>query len=268
MNRNRVAVALLGMIAAVTLIAVATNGLIRRSNGAIRIHPPPPWAPSRPVAADAARDSQPRLRLDAPHERADIDSGVTNAARTFAIQLVTENLKVPDSARYPEDSIAFERLNLLNQTTGGRIEHWFVAGAVDSNNDYGVKVRSRWRVLLAREADEFFPVMAQLGDFEIYRMRGYVELLAEGRRVAWQERQAQAAAQKADELAANRALWQAIDAAKPAEEKARAALKLARDLWAAGREAPARRRLQELIEKYPGTQAARQAEEMLAGEAN
>jgi hypothetical protein len=203
------------------------------------------------------------LRLDAPHERADIDSGVTDAARNFAIQLVTDNLKVPDSAKYPEDAITFERLNLLSQTTGGRIEHWFVAGAVDSSNDYGVPVRSHWRVLLAREADEFFPVLAQLGDFEIYRMHGYVELLAEARRVAWQERQAQAAAQKADELTANRAVWQAIDAAKPAEEKAQAALKLACDLWAAGRESPARRRLQDVIEKYPGTQAARQAEEIL-----
>jgi TolA-binding protein len=94
-------------------------------------------------------------------------------------------------------------------------------------------------------------------------MRGHVEMLAEARRAAWQQVEAQAAAQKATELAANRAVWQAIDAAKPAEEKARAALKLAIDLLSAGREEPARRRLQDVIDKFPGTGAAAQAEELL-----
>lgn len=246
------------------LISVGAIGVIRRSNGAIRIRPPPAWAPSRSDAADTVRVIQAQLQLDAPHERDNDDAGVADAAQTFAIQLVTNNLKVPESAAFPHDAITFERLTLLNQTTGGRIEHWYVFGAVDSRNDYGARVRSHWRIMLAREADRFFPVMAQLGDFEIYRMRGHVEMLAEARRQAWQERESQAAAQKADELAANRAVWQAIDAAKPAEEKARAALKLASDLLAAGREEPARRRLQEVIDKYPGTKAAGQAEEMLA----
>ncbi len=246
------------------LIAVAAIVLVRHGDEAIRIRQPPAWSLSRDDAGDTA--TRARLRLDAPLERDNPDAGVSEAARTIAIELVPGNLKVPESARFPEDGITFERLTLLNQTTGGKIEHWYVAGAVESQNDYGVRVSSRWRVLLARADDSFFPVMAQLGDFEIYRMPGYMEMLADARQAAWQERESQAVAKKADELALNRAVWQAIDAAKPAEEKARAAFKLAVDLLAAGREEPARRRLQEVIDKYPGTKAARDAEKMLAEE--
>jgi hypothetical protein len=266
-NRNRVAVVLLGVIAVATLIAVVANTLIRRGDVAIRIRPPPAWEPSRPDAIEGAVAPHPQFQLDAPREPDDVDAGVVAAARKFATELVPPDLKVPDSAEFPDGAVRFERLTLLNQTTGGRIEHWFVNGAVDSRNDYGIQVRSHWRILLARADDSFFPVMAQLGDFEIYRMRGHVEMLAETRRAAWQEREAQAAAQKANELAASRALWKAIDAAKPAEEKARAALKLAVDLLAAGREEPARRRLQEVIDKFPGTSAAAKAAELLAEEA-
>ena len=32
--------------------------------------------------------------------------------------------------------LASSGLGLLNQTTGGRIEHWYVAGTVDLKNDY------------------------------------------------------------------------------------------------------------------------------------
>lgn len=254
---------LLGVIVVGTLAAIAAKTTITNSNGAVRIRPPPAWTPSHANAAQTAIARQAGLRLDAPRERENIDSGVVDAARQFAITLVTSDLKFPESAEFPEGAIRFERLTLLNQTTGGRIEHWYVDGAVDSQNDYGVIVRSRWRIMLARADDVFFPVMAQLGDFEIYRMRGHVEMLADGRREAWQEREAQAAAQKASELAANRAVWQAIDKARPAEEKARAALKLAVDLLAAGREEPARRRLQEVIDKFPGTNAASEAQELL-----
>jgi len=256
-------VTLLGVIVVVTLVAITARTSIVNSNGAVRIRPRPAWTPSHPDAADAAIADQAQLRLDAPREDDNIDLGVVDAARQFAIKLVTSNLKVPESAEFAENAIRFERLALLNQTTGGKIEHWYVDGAVDSRNDYGVIVRSGWRILLARADDAFFPIMAQLGDFEIYRMRGHVEMLAEGRREAWQEREAQAAAQKATELAANRAVWQAIDKARPAEEKARAALKLAIDLLAAGREEPARRRLQEVIDKFPDTNAAGEAEELL-----
>jgi hypothetical protein len=258
--RNRFATALLGVVAIAVLIAFAANTLIKRSDAGFRVRPPPAWTPSR---LDAQESVQKAFHLDAPPERENIDAGVADAARKFAIQLVTPDLKVPDSADFPDDAIRVEQLSLLNQTTAGRIEHWFVDGDVDSLNDYGVRVRSHWRVMLARADDRFFPVMAQLGDFEIYRMRGHVEMLAEARRAAWQEVEAQAAVQKANELAANRAVWQAIDAAKPAEEKARAALKLAVDLLAAGREEPARRRLHEVIEKFPGTKAASEAEEFL-----
>jgi len=264
LKRNRFAAASLGVIVAAALVLAGAIGVIRRNNAAIRIRPPPAWTPSRGPIVSSPSDPQPLLQLDAPHEREHVDSGAAEAARKLAIPFVTGNLKVPESAEFPEDAVTFERLTLLNQTTGGRIEHWYVVGAVDSRNDYGVRVRSQWRIMLARQADRFFPVMAQLDDFEIYRMRGHVEMLAEARRAAWQERELQAASQKSGELAANRAVWQAIDAAKPAEEKARAALKLASDLLAAGRAEPARRRLQDVIDKYPATQAAGEAEEMLA----
>lgn len=263
LSRNLVTVKLLGLVAIGALIAIAVRTLIAHSDGAIRIRPPPAWSPSRVAAEEPPRPEQPQMRLDAPRDTPDIDAGVADAARKFAIQLVTPELKVPESATFPEDTIRCERLELLNRTTGGRIEHWFVDGIVVSRNDYGVSARSRWRTLLARADDSFFPVMQQLGDFEIYRLRGHVAMLAEARQSAWQERQAQAAAEKARELAANRAVWKAIDAAKPAEEKAQAALKLAVDLLAAGREEPARRRLQEVIDNFPGTNAAARAVELL-----
>jgi hypothetical protein len=164
LNRNRVAAALLGVIAIAALTAVAANNLIKRSDAGFRIRPPPAWTPSRP---DSEAAVQKAFHLDAPRERANIDAGVADAARKFAIQLVTPDLKVPESAEFPEDAIRFERLILLNQTTAGRIEHWLVDGAVDSRNDFGIRVRSHWRMLLARADDGFFPVMAQLGDFEI-----------------------------------------------------------------------------------------------------
>jgi len=90
-----------------------------------------------------------------------------------------------------------------------------------------------------------------------------VEMLAEARDAAWTQRKAKAAEKKASDLAASRAVWKAIDAARPAEEKAGAALKLAVSLLAAGREEPARRRLQEVIDKFPGTIAAAEAEALL-----
>jgi hypothetical protein len=263
LSRNLVTVRLLGVIAIGALIAVAARTLTTHSDGAIRLRPPPAWSPSRLAAEEPAREEQPLLRLDAPRERSHVDAGVADAARKFAMKFVTPNLKSPESAEFPEGAIRLERLDLLNRTMGGRIEHWFVDGTVVSRNDYGVMVRSGWRTLLARADDSFFPVMQQLGDFEVYRMRGHVAMLAEARQTAWQERQAQAATEKASELAANRAIWKAIDAAKPAEEKARAALKLAVDLLAAGREEPARKRLQEVIDKFPGTNAASKAQELL-----
>jgi TolA-binding protein len=76
-------------------------------------------------------------------------------------------------------------------------------------------------------------------------------------------REAQASAQKTLQLAASRAAWKALEESKPAEEKAEAALKLAQSLLDAGRTEPARKRLQELIEKFPGTRAAAKAEELL-----
>jgi hypothetical protein len=259
LNRTRIVARLLSGVAIAVLIVIAASVLIRRNGTAIRIRPPPAWTPSGPGTDEAS----PQLTLDAPRERDDIDAGVADAARNFASRILPPHLKVPESAEFPADAIRFERLALLNQTTGGRIEHWFVNGAVDAQNEYGSVVRSPWRILLARAEDRFFPVMVQLGDFEVHRRRGHVEMLAEARRAAWQEREAQAAAQKTNELAASRAVWKANAAARPADEKARAALKLALDLLAAGREGPARRRLQDVIDNFPGTSAAAEAEEEL-----
>jgi hypothetical protein len=191
------------------------------------------------------------------------DTGVFDAARVFATRLVTPNLASPKSAVFPEETIRFERLTQMNQTTDSRIEHWLVDGAVDSDGRFGLKIRSRWRLLLGRDGAGFFPEIAALGGHEIYQMPDHRQLLADARQAAWDRRQAQESARKTLELAESRAAWKALVESKPAEEKAQAALKLAQSLLDAGRAEPARKRLQELIEKFPGTRAAAEAEELL-----
>lgn len=263
MNRNRLAAKLLGTVAVVILLAAAVGMLIRHSDGAIKIPSPPAWTPDSRAEDLIATGAEPQFQLDAPTAGDDRDAGVVDAARTYAIQFVTPDLKNPESAIFQKEAIRFERLELLNRTTGRKIEHWFVFGAVDSTNGYGATVRSSWRILLGRTDEKFFPVMVMLEEFAIYRFRGHVAMLAEARQAAWQERAAREAAQKANELAVSRAMWKAIEAAKSEEEKAQAALKLAVSLLEAGRTAPARRRLQEVIDKFPDTNAAAQAEELL-----
>ncbi|MGE5192165.1 MAG: tetratricopeptide repeat protein [Deltaproteobacteria bacterium] len=262
-NRRRIIAGVLGAAAGGTLVTFAVAILIRSRGEAIRISPRPARRPAAKAAEATGPLADPQLRLPAPRERADMDAGVVDAARQFAIRLVTPALLSPESAECPEGAIRIERLALLNQTTDGRIEHWIADGAVNSRNEYGVVVRSRWRVVLGRADDTFFPVMAALEGFEIFRTRGHVEMLAEAREAAREQRQRTAAEQKAKELSANRAVWKAIDEAKPAEEKAAAALKLAVSLLDAGRKEPARRRLREVIDRFPDTRAAAEAGELL-----
>jgi hypothetical protein len=191
------------------------------------------------------------------------DAGVVEAARVFATRLVTPNLAAPKSAVFPEETVRFERLTPMNNTTDSRIEHWLVDGVVDSEGRFGRTVRSHWRLLLGRDGAGYFPEMAALEGHEIYQMPDHRQLLADARQAAWDARQAQESARKTLQLAESRAAWKALDEAKPAEEKAEAALKLAQSLLDAGRTEPARKRLQELIEKFPGTRAAARAKELL-----
>lgn len=76
-------------------------------------------------------------------------------------------------------------------------------------------------------------------------------------------KKAQAAEKRAKELPGKRAAWQAQSAAKTAEQKAQDALRMAVDLLNAGRREPALRRLREVVEKYPGTSAAEEADALL-----
>lgn len=254
-NRKRRLARSLGAIAVAASVVLAMIALARRSDSAVR--------PAGTRSDKAGSVSTPTPRLAAPEERKGVNDGVVDAARQFAVQFVTPELKYPASAGFPESSIRFERFVLMNFSTGDRIEHWFVDGGVDSKNDYGVVVRSRWRVMLGRSNDLFFPVVVSLEGHPVYQMRGHVEMLQDARRADQQQKEAQAAAKKATDLAVNRALWQANAAAKPDEQKASEALKMARDLLEAGRNEPARRRLQEIVEKFPGTSAAAEAEELL-----
>jgi hypothetical protein len=211
----------------------------------------------------ATQPASPAPRLDAPDERQGIDDGVIEAARQFAIQFVTPALKYPDSASFPETPIRLERFALMNNSTGDTIEHWYVDGLVDSENDYGKRIASRWRIMVGRVDDKFFPVVVSLEGLPVYQMQGHVAMLQDARRADLERKTAQADAKKARELAANRAAWQANAAAKPTEQKAREALKMAVDLLEAGRREPADRRLREIIEKYAGSSAAAEAEKLL-----
>ncbi len=262
-NRRQIIAGVLGAGVAGTLIAFAAAVLIRSQGPAIRISPRPAHRPMAAPAEPTAPLAESQLTLPAPRDGDDDDAGVADAARQFAILFVKPNLVSPETAEFPEAAIHIERLTLLNQTTDGRVRHWMVDGAVRSRNEYGVMVRSRWQILAGRADDTFFPIMASLEGSEIFRTRGHVEMLAEARKTAWEQRQRTAADQKANEIAANRAVWKAIDEAKPAEEKAAAALKLAVSLLNAGRKAPARRRLLEVIDKFPDTPAAAEASELL-----
>lgn len=223
--------------------------------------------PARPfystIAEGRDESADPRLRRAAPSEEEDRDAGVAEASRQFAIELLTPSLKQPDSSRFPADAIRFERLEQLNRVTGQKIEHWLVDGVVDSRNGYGYMARSPWRVVLGRDGTAFFPIIASLDGFAVYHCRSHSDLIREARRAAVQERQKEAAAKTAQELAEKNAVWQAINAAKPADVKAQAALKLALNLLAAGKVEAAYGRLQELIEKFPDTEAAAEARELL-----
>jgi hypothetical protein len=262
-NRRQIIARVLGAAAGGTLIAFAVVVLVLSQGPAVRISPRPARRPLAEPPEPTTPLADPQLTLPAPRDGADDDAGVADAAWQLAIRFVKPNLVSPDTAEFPEGAIRVQPLDMLNYTTDGRIRHWLVDGAVRSRNGYGVMVRSRWRILLGRADDTFFPVTATLEGLEIFRTRGHVEMLAEARKAASEQRQRTAAEQKAKELAANRAVWKAIDEAKPADEKAAAALKLAVSLLNAGRKEPARRRLQEVIEKFPDTPSAAEAAELL-----
>jgi hypothetical protein len=251
---------LIGAGILIVLALAGGNVLLRRSDRAIEIH-------RRPSGLAATLMSQSpltsKLRSPAPSDGDDVDAGVAEAARHVAMTLVTPELKQPDTAAFPVDAIRWERLGIMNRMTDGAIEHWLVDGAVDSRNDYGYDVRSNWRIVLARDTASFFPVLASLEGVEIYYLRSHPDLLTEARKDALQKRQADANEKKSRSLAEKRAVWQAIDSIKPAEAKAQAALQLATDLLKAGRTDPARRRLQEVIDNFPDTDAAAQAAELL-----
>jgi hypothetical protein len=176
---------------------------------------------------------------------------------------VTPELKFPESAEVPESPIRVEKFGVMDYSTGNAIEHWYVDGVVRSKNDYGVPVYSRWRIMIGRADDKFFPVVVSLEGAPVYQMQGHVAMLQDARRDNQQRQTAEAEAKKARELAAARAVWQANAEAKPVEQKAREALKMAVDLLEAGRREPAHRRLREIVEKYPDTSAAAEAEVLL-----
>jgi len=247
-------------VAVIAIVAGAGGTLLKRRARAFDM----PVRPFRSTIAEGRDESaDPRLRRAAPSEEEDRDAGVVEASRQFAIELLTPSLKQPDSSRFPADGIHVERLDQLNRVTDRKIEHWLVDGVVDSQNEYGYMARSPWRVVLGREGDEFFPIVAALDGFAIYHLRSHSDLIREARRVAVHERQKAATEKNAQNLAEKNAVWQAINAAKPPEVKARAALKLALNLLAAGRVEAAYGRLQELIEKFPDTEAAAEARELL-----
>lgn len=78
-----------------------------------------------------------------------------------------------------------------------------------------------------------------------------------------QEKKSQEVAKRVKELPGKRAAWKSQEEAKSAEDKAQAALKLAKDLLKAERREAADRRLKEIVEKYPGTDAAAEAADLL-----
>ncbi|MGQ0634540.1 MAG: tetratricopeptide repeat protein [Planctomycetaceae bacterium] len=246
-------------VGALALVAVALGLLVPRRGRAIDI---PPHA-YRTITGAGDAGAELRLRRPAPTEQADRDAGVAEAAREFAIELVTPSLKRRESSAFPPIAIRFERLDVLNAVTDGKIEHWLVDGVVHSKNDHGIAVPSQWRIVLGRSDDSFFPIIAALEGFAIYHLRSHPDLIREARQVTLQKRQAEAAAKKAQEAAEKSAVWQALEAAKPPEAKAQAALKLALNLLAAGRKEAAFRRLHEIIEQFPDTDAAAQARKLL-----
>jgi hypothetical protein len=229
-------------------------------------NPDPQPAAMATAAAETAADpaspiAQSELRFPVPADEENVDDGVIEAARAFAIRLVTPAFKAAGPAEFPEDAIRFERLAFMHVSTGGKMEHWLVDGNVTAKN--GGKRLSQWRVLIARLDDSFIPVMASLDGVEIYHLRSHPQLLVDVREAEIKNRESQAAAAKAEELAAKRAVWKEIDATRPAEQKAEAALKLAVSLLDAGRIEPARKRLHDVIEKFPDTRAAAEAAELL-----
>jgi hypothetical protein len=218
-------------------------------------------APAESHAGTAVGLADSELHLPAPAEPENIDEGVTETAREFAIKLVTPAVKAAGPVEFPEEAIRFERLAFMHVSTGGKMDHWLVDGVVAAG-DGGVR-RSHWRMVVARLDDSFIPVTVSLEGVEIYHLRTHPQLLADVREAEIRNRESLAAAAKTEELAAKRAVWKEIDATRPAEQKAESALKLAVSLLDAGRIEPARKRLQDVIEKFPDTHAAAEAAELL-----
>lgn len=256
---GRVSLRLLTIIAVVTLAAGAVVLAYGRRGSAIRYQS---QASQRIVASSAEESEERSLRRPAP-DSDDPDAGVAEAARAFAIELVTPNLAYPESADFPAEAVHVGSALPMNIYSEGRMPHWLVDGAVDSLTDRGARVRSSWRLVLERSDGEFLPVLASLEGREIFYLRGHREMLLEARMAALEERKLEKARKKREELAREQSIRRSIEASKPVETKAQAALKLAVDLLTAGRTEAARRRLQEVIERFPDTSAAAQAEELL-----
>ncbi|MBS0264120.1 MAG: hypothetical protein JSS02_19445 [Planctomycetes bacterium] len=262
MRRNRW-VLIISAVVGVLLGAAGSAWALRYSDSPIRGDVSRPFNAGPPGEQPHPTDGLVPAELPAPVDRQQADDGVAVAARQFARQLVPPRLKFPESAEFPEDSTRLQPFTIMNETTGPVYEHWSVDGVVESRNQYGIPIRSAWRAMVGRTNDRFFLVFASLEGQPIYQMTGHAHLLQAARQ-AYQERLTAAEqSRKQRQLAADRAAWRASAAAKPEEQKAREMLKLAEMLLRAGRREPAHRRLLEVINQYPYSQAAVEAELLL-----
>ncbi|MGQ0634629.1 MAG: hypothetical protein ACT4QC_08460 [Planctomycetaceae bacterium] len=211
----------------------------------------------------------------APVAPADPNAGVRHAAQQFAIKLVTPRLKAPATADFPKDSIAFERMETLKDDKGETLRRWLVQGGVDAENSFGAKLRSRWTMILGNSGDSFYPLVVEFEGAEIFRLPSYSSVVAQAEIVKQsskkqEKREREVATDRDDGRAAPKSDEKPKPELSPEEQaamnekQAGSVLEQAKALRRKDRDSAADRRLREIVEKFPGTKAAAEAEKLLA----
>jgi hypothetical protein len=98
---------------------------------------------------------------------------IDGAGFMFAEKLIKPILKCPSTADFPFDSITYSSLPPMKDSSGKTAQAWLVKGAVDAENSFGAKVRSRWEIVVAQVDDDFIPLQAKFEGKIVFEWEGW-----------------------------------------------------------------------------------------------
>lgn len=182
----------------------------------------------------------------------ELNNLAANAAYQLAKMALGEVLKSPSAAKFDRDVAATDHLPIGVGIS--RVRRWVARGKVQAPNSFGVMIRGDWRMELIHAEGDFRAVTFWFDDQQLYQDEKYVQLV---KHAIETDAAAEKELKKAERLDRAAAAKEKADS-RSDEEKAEAMLRNARALLAGNKKA-AKKRFQEIVDKFPDTDAASKA---------